>query len=91
MILQATLCTLALIVKYCNVSKTVKQMLERTKHLKELHDGSQLSPITKPTKTVSYQLLKINVEIEQVAIFVDLQQCCIDVVPLEIYEKKWPP
>ena len=65
-----------------------KQMLERTKHLKELHDGSQLSPVTKPTKTVSYQLLKINVEIEQVAIFVDLQQCCIDVVPLEIYEKE---
>ena len=65
-----------------------KQMLERTKHLKELHDGSQLSPITKSTKTVSYQLLKINVEIEQVAVFLDLQQCCIDVVPLEIYEKE---
>ena len=65
-----------------------KQMLERTKHLKELHDGSQLSPVTKPTKTVSYQMLKINIEIEQVAIFVDLQQCCIDVVPLEIYEKE---
>ena len=66
-------------------------MLELTKHLKELHDGSQLSPVTKPSKTVSYQLLKINVEIEQVAIFVDLQQCCINVVPLEIYEKEIIP
>ena len=64
-----------------------KQMLERTKHLKELHDGFQLSPVVAPTKTVSFQLLKINVEIERVAIFIDPQQCCIDEVPLEVYEK----
>ena len=64
-----------------------KQMLERTKHLKELNDGSQLSPVVKSTKTVSYQLLKINVEIKRVAIFIDPQQCYMDEVPLEIYEK----
>ena len=65
-----------------------KQMLERTKHLKELHDGSQLCPVTKSTKTVCYQLEKINVEIEQVAIFVDLQQCRIENVPAEVHEKE---
>ena len=65
-----------------------KQMLERAKHLKDLHGGSQLSPVTKPTKTVCYQLGKISVEIEQVAIFVDLQQSCIESVPLEIYEEE---
>ena len=55
-----------------------KQMLERTKHLKNLHGNSKLSPVTKPTKTICYQLGKINLEIEQVAIFVDLQQCSIE-------------
>ena len=62
-----------------------KQMLERTKHLKELHDGSQLSPVTKPTKTVCYHLGKTNKEIERVATFVDLQRCYTD-VPLKAYK-----
>ena len=65
-----------------------KQMLERTKHLKELHDSSQLCPVSKPTKTVCYQLDKINMEIEQVAVFVDLQQCCIENLPAKVYESE---
>ena len=65
-----------------------KQMLERMKHLKDLHDGSQLCPVSKPTKTVCYQLDKINMEIEQVAVFVDLQQCCIENVPAKVYESE---
>ena len=63
-----------------------KQMLERTKHLKELHNGYQLFPVTKPNKTVCYYLGKINKEIEQVATFVDLHQCCIEDVPLNVYK-----
>ena len=59
-----------------------KQMLERTKHLKGLHNGTQLSPVTKSTKTVSYSLDKINAEIMQIA---NLQQCCIEDVPSNIY------
>lgn len=50
-----------------------KQVLERTKHLKELHNDSQMSPVTKPTKTVCYQLEKVKVEIKHVAVFVDAQ------------------
>ena len=46
-----------------------KQMLERTKHLKESYDGSELSPVTEPTKTVSYRLNKIKAEIEQSSVF----------------------
>ena len=65
-----------------------KQMLERTKHLKELHDGFQLSPITKPTKTVSYHLNKMYEEIQQVANPVDLEQCSIEDVPLEAYDNQ---
>ena len=57
-----------------------KQMLERSKHLKNLHDDSQLSPITKPTKTVSYQLDKIKAEIGQIAVAVDLAQ--------KVYQKR---
>ena len=64
-----------------------KQMLERTKHLKEHHDSSKLSPVTKPTKTVSYYLGKITTEIEQVLCFVDLQQCHIEDVPLSVHAK----
>ena len=65
-----------------------KQMLERTKHLKESHSGSELSPVTKPTKAVSYRLDNIRAEIEQVMIFVDLQQCQIKDAPLEAYEEE---
>ena len=64
-----------------------KQMLERTKHLSKLYD-SHLCPIAKPTKTVFYQLSKINIEIEKVAVFVDLQKCCIQNVPEEIHKKE---
>ena len=64
-----------------------KQMLARTKHLKEHHDSSQLSPVTKPTKTVSYYLDKIITEIERVSFFVDLQQCRIEYVPLSVHAK----
>ena len=67
------------------VMSAKKQMLERMKHLKELHNGSQLYPVSKPTKTICYRLDKINMEIEQVAIFVDLQQCSIENVPAEVY------
>ena len=61
-----------------------KQMLERTKHLKESHDDSELSPVTKPTKTASYNLDKIRAEIEQALVFVDLQQCQIENAPLDV-------
>ena len=63
-------------------------MLERTKHLKESHNGSELLPVTKPTKAVSYHLDNIRAEIEQVMIFVDLQQCQIKDAPLEAYEEQ---
>ena len=63
-----------------------KQMLERTKHLKKLHNSSQLSPVTKPTKTVCYHLGKINKEIERIVTFVDLRQCFTEDVPLEAYK-----
>ena len=65
-----------------------KQMLERTKHLKESHGGSELLPVTKPTKTVSYHLDKIRTEIEQVLIFVDLQQCQIEGAPLKFFQSE---
>ena len=39
-------------------------------------------------KTVCYRLDKINTEIEQVAVFVDLQQCCIENVPAKVYEEE---
>ena len=37
-----------------------KQMLERTKHLQELHNSSSLAPVTKPSTTIFYQLDKIK-------------------------------
>ena len=61
-------------------------MLERTKHLKNRHGSSQLSPVAKPTKTICYQLGKINVEVERVAIFVDLQQCSIEDMTASVCE-----
>ena len=64
-----------------------KQILERTEHLKVLHD-TQLSPIPKPTKTVLYQLSKVNMEIDQNAVFVDLQQCHVHDMPVKFYEKE---
>ena len=65
-----------------------KQMLARTKLLKKHHDNSQLSPVTKPTKTVSYYLGKITTEIERVSCFVDLQQCRIEDLPSSVHAKE---
>ena len=64
-----------------------KQMLERSKHLKKLHNA-QLSPIARPTKTVLYHLSKINKEIDQIAVFVDLQQCRVHGMPVKAYAKE---
>ena len=64
-----------------------KQMLARTKLLREHHDSSKLSPVTKPTKTISYYLGKITTEIERVSCFVDLQQCHIEDLPSSIHTK----
>ena len=55
-------------------------MLERNKHLKKLHNA-QLSPIARPTKT-------INKEIDQIAVFVDLQQCRVHDMPVKAYAKE---
>ena len=68
------------------IMSSKKQMLERTKHLKELHDDSHLSTVTKPPLAVYYQLSKINVEIEKIVIFIDHQQCCVEDLPEIIYE-----
>ena len=65
-----------------------KQMLERTKYLKESHDDSKLSPVTKPTTTVYYNLDKIRAQIKQILAFVDLQQCQIEDAPLEAYKEE---
>ena len=64
-----------------------RQMLEQSKHLRKLHNA-QLSPITKPTKTILYCLSKINKEIDQIAVFVDLQQCRVHDMPVKAYAKE---
>ena len=64
-----------------------KQILERSQHLKKLHD-TKLSPVAKPTKTVLYQLSKLNKEIDQIAIFVDLQQCRVHDMPEQAFENE---
>ena len=64
-----------------------KQILERSQHLKKLHD-TKLSPVAKPTKTILYQLSKLNKEIDQIAIFVDLHQCCVHDMPEQAFENE---
>ena len=62
-----------------------KQMLERTKHLQELHSNSPMAPVTKPSTTVFYQMDKIKEIINSLGVVIDLQQSGIKDIPEKIY------
>ena len=68
----------------CDVMSARKQMLERTKHLQELHEDCQLIPVTKPSTTAFYQLDAIQEQITSFGAFVDLINCSIGDVPKTI-------
>jgi len=57
------------------VMSAKKQMLERTKMLKELHNGSSLSPVSTPSSVPFFQLDSIT--IMQIGNFVDLNHSSI--------------
>ena len=65
-----------------------KQMLERTKHLQELHNSSPLAPVTKPSTTIFYQMDKIEEVVRSLGVVVDLQQCSIVDTPAKIHVGK---
>ena len=65
-----------------------KQMIERTKHLQELHNGSPLAPVTKLSTTVYYQMDKIKQVVASLGVVIDLQQCCIEDIPAKIYKRE---
>ena len=54
-----------------------KQMLERTKHLQELHGNSPMAPVTEPSTTVFYQMDKIKEVVNSLGVVIDLQQSSI--------------
>ena len=62
-----------------------KQMLERTKHLQELHNSSPLVPVTKPSTTIFYQMDKIKEVVRSLGVVVDLQQSSIEDIPANIH------
>ena len=62
-----------------------KQMLERTKHLQKLHGSSPMSPVTKPSTTVFYQMDKIKEVVSSFGVIIDLQQSSIKDIPEKIY------
>ena len=57
-----------------------KQMLERSKHLQEVHKSLPLTPVRKPTIVESYQLEKIKKDIEKVGVFIDTLGSCVQSV-----------
>ena len=62
-----------------------KQMLERTKHLQELHGSSPMAPVTEPSTTVFYQMDKIKEVVNSLGVVIDLQQSSIKDIPEKIY------
>ena len=62
-----------------------KQMLERTTYLQELRNSSSLAPVTKPSTTIFYQMDKLKEVVENLGVVIDLQQCCIEDIPINIY------
>ena len=63
------------------VMSAKKQMIERTKHLQELHNSSPLAPVTKPSTTVYYQMDKMKETVANLGIVIDLNQSCIEDLP----------
>ena len=68
------------------VMSAKKQMIERTKHLQELHDISLLAPVTKPSTTVYYQMDKIKQVVASLGLVIDLQQSCLEDIPAKIFK-----
>ena len=62
-----------------------KQMLERTKHLQDLHSSSPMAPVTKPSTTVLYQMDKIKEVVNSLGVVIDLQQSSLKDIPEKIY------
>ena len=62
-----------------------KQMLERSKHLQELHNSSPLAPVAKPSTTIFYQMDKIKEVVESLGVIIDIQQCYIEDIPDKIF------
>ena len=62
-----------------------KQMLERTKHLQKLHGSSPMSPVTKPSTTVFYQMDIIKEVVSSLGVVIDLQQSSVKDIPEKIY------
>ena len=62
-----------------------KQMLERTKHLQDLHSSSPMAPVTKPSTTVLYQMDKIKEVVNSLGVVIDLQQSSLNDAPEKIY------
>jgi len=54
-----------------------KQMLERSKHLQEVHRCLPLTPVREPTTVECYQLDKIKEEIKKVGVFVDTRESSV--------------
>jgi len=65
----------------CEIMSARKQMLERTKHLQELHEDCQLTPVTKPSTTIFYQVDSIQEKITNFGAFIDLVNCSIEGIP----------
>ena len=65
----------------CEIMSARKQMVERTKHLQELHEDCQLAPVTKPSTAIFYQLDSIQKQITNFGACIDLVNCSIEDVP----------
>ena len=65
-----------------------KQMIERTKHLQELHSNSPMTPVTKPSTTVFYQMDKIKEVVNSLGVVIDLQQSSLKDIPEKIHVDK---